>query len=305
MSFGWVYSDLSTPEFSARECAKQLILLEDHMSCPGKECPDCISKHRLAAEAFADEALGLGARAPWLANLPQAIRAASGPQDYRAIRKDLTAHLREVGMAGFGFGRFGYVPGYQTPETKFQYPRAVGATLTAMTPEQVAAQTPVPRCPFSGFDIQLIEGLDPVAWLSSEPAMRLGLMALREGPHGPAGPITAYASWANPQTVLTLLKQDSRVLGASLIAQQNLDCSSRPAGWAEPIVVQETRPEPGKPEMHLPGYVPKDTSTGTAMTWEEKKAAEAPATGGVVAQAAAAAVPWWAWLLGAFFLLRQ
>jgi hypothetical protein len=102
MSLGWVYPDLTTPLFSARECAKQLILLEDHLSCPGKGCPDCISKHKLAAEAFAEEALQLGGRNPWLSDLPVRIRGASCAQDYRAIRKDLSAHLREAGMAGLG-----------------------------------------------------------------------------------------------------------------------------------------------------------------------------------------------------------
>ena len=95
-----VYPDLMRPEFSARECAKQLILLEDHLSVPGKQCPDCVSKHRLAAEAFAEEVLHLGSGAPWAADLPIRIRSAQSAQDYRSVRKDLTARLREVGMAG-------------------------------------------------------------------------------------------------------------------------------------------------------------------------------------------------------------
>jgi len=47
------------PRFNLRECAKQLILLEDHLQHPYKHCPDCIRKHLLTIEAFAEEAAAL------------------------------------------------------------------------------------------------------------------------------------------------------------------------------------------------------------------------------------------------------
>ncbi len=47
------------PMHNAREIAKQLVLLEDHIIQPSKHCPDCIRKHLLTAEALAEEAVTL------------------------------------------------------------------------------------------------------------------------------------------------------------------------------------------------------------------------------------------------------
>ncbi len=47
------------PRFNLREVAKQLLLLEDHLQHPYKHCPDCIRKHLMTAEAFAEEATTL------------------------------------------------------------------------------------------------------------------------------------------------------------------------------------------------------------------------------------------------------
>lgn len=43
------------PRFNMREIAKHLILLEDHLFHKNKHCIDCISKHFLTIEAFAEE----------------------------------------------------------------------------------------------------------------------------------------------------------------------------------------------------------------------------------------------------------
>lgn len=47
------------PEFNMREVAKQMILLEDHLSNPGKRCADCIKKHSLTIEGLAEEGAAL------------------------------------------------------------------------------------------------------------------------------------------------------------------------------------------------------------------------------------------------------
>ena len=47
------------PEFNFRECAKQFILLEDHLFNNGKRCKDCIKKHFLTAEGLCEEAASL------------------------------------------------------------------------------------------------------------------------------------------------------------------------------------------------------------------------------------------------------
>ncbi len=67
---------LQDPAFNLREVAKHLILLEDHLLHVDRRCVDCIWKHMLTAEAFADEAdtLDEGVN-PAPANLAASIRA--------------------------------------------------------------------------------------------------------------------------------------------------------------------------------------------------------------------------------------
>lgn len=95
-----------TAAHNAREVAKHLILLEDHLGQPSRNCQDCVAKHRLAAEAFAEEALGLdGAdQMPWLAQLGPAIRGASSRADVRAVRKELVARIGGSGGRLSGLG---------------------------------------------------------------------------------------------------------------------------------------------------------------------------------------------------------
>ena len=51
--------DLMDPKHNLREIAKQMILLEDHMSHRRKRCVDCITKHYLMIEALLEEAITL------------------------------------------------------------------------------------------------------------------------------------------------------------------------------------------------------------------------------------------------------
>jgi hypothetical protein len=53
----WI--DVHAPQFNLREIAKNMILLEDHLTHNYKYCPDCIRKHFLTIEALADEAITL------------------------------------------------------------------------------------------------------------------------------------------------------------------------------------------------------------------------------------------------------
>jgi len=73
---GALAPDLMTAGHNVRECAKQLLLLEDHLVQPHRRCPDCIHKHALAAEALADEARTLEGAGRWscLDDLGQRIR---------------------------------------------------------------------------------------------------------------------------------------------------------------------------------------------------------------------------------------
>jgi hypothetical protein len=66
---------LQDPAFNLREVAKHLILLEDHLLHVDRRCPDCIWKHLLTAEAFADEADTLDGSNPAPPTLAADVRA--------------------------------------------------------------------------------------------------------------------------------------------------------------------------------------------------------------------------------------
>lgn len=57
---------LNSAEFNVREIAKQLLLLEDHLSDDEKYCTDCIRKHLMTAEALAEEAVAMDPKSKWL-----------------------------------------------------------------------------------------------------------------------------------------------------------------------------------------------------------------------------------------------
>jgi hypothetical protein len=52
--------DMHDPRFNVRQLVKELLLLEDHLSTPERQCKECIVKHALKSEAWVDEALTLG-----------------------------------------------------------------------------------------------------------------------------------------------------------------------------------------------------------------------------------------------------
>ena len=69
--------DIFDPAHNMREVNKQLLLLEDHLFHPPKYCPDCIRKHLMKSEAFADEAYSLDKRGEFgktLSWLPAKLR---------------------------------------------------------------------------------------------------------------------------------------------------------------------------------------------------------------------------------------
>ena len=47
------------PRTNLREAAKNMVLVEDHLTQEGLNCKDCISKHLLLIDAYLSEALGL------------------------------------------------------------------------------------------------------------------------------------------------------------------------------------------------------------------------------------------------------
>jgi hypothetical protein len=51
--------ELTNPTFNMREIVKQLTLLEDHLAHPYKMCMDCVRKHLITVEAFAEEATAM------------------------------------------------------------------------------------------------------------------------------------------------------------------------------------------------------------------------------------------------------
>lgn len=57
---------LNSSRFNIREITKQLLLLEEHLTDVDKFCPDCIRKHLLTVEAYAEEALTLDPDGVWV-----------------------------------------------------------------------------------------------------------------------------------------------------------------------------------------------------------------------------------------------
>jgi len=57
---------LNSPEFNVREIAKQLLLLEDHLTDDEKFCVDCIRKHIMMVEALSEESMALDVEGKWL-----------------------------------------------------------------------------------------------------------------------------------------------------------------------------------------------------------------------------------------------
>jgi len=98
--------DIFDPIHNLKEICKEFVLLEDHLSTPEKQCSDCIRKHLLKAEAFAEEAIGLDKTGEHLAlihPLPTQIRSIQKAfldgeekhqigQRVRKLRKRLSPH---------------------------------------------------------------------------------------------------------------------------------------------------------------------------------------------------------------------
>lgn len=96
---------LMDPQHNIREIIKQILMLEDHCAHgDAKYCVDCITKHALAAEALAEEAITLDTQDKYAAvlhPLPGSLRhvqkrmwqgditAADASKEYRAVRKTL------------------------------------------------------------------------------------------------------------------------------------------------------------------------------------------------------------------------
>lgn len=100
---------LTHPQFNLREIAKQMVLLEDHLCHRYKHCPDCIRKHLLTIEAFAEEAVSLDkvgvyretgeriaeAARVWMEQLVDGRDLAEVGQEIRLVRKMLVGMVAD------------------------------------------------------------------------------------------------------------------------------------------------------------------------------------------------------------------
>jgi hypothetical protein len=97
---------INSSTFNIREIAKQLILLEEHLTDDEKFCMDCIYKHLLTVEALGEEALTLDPEGDhvdickdmsdrarkWISQLAdRKVRKESLAKVIRPIRKDLVS----------------------------------------------------------------------------------------------------------------------------------------------------------------------------------------------------------------------
>jgi hypothetical protein len=101
------------PRHNLRQICKELCLLEDHLAHPELRCKDCIRKHFLKVEAYADEAVqldktgkykGVAQLAPWFRTTAAAVEAGADKcavaQRLRIVRKS----LQPLVAAGSGDG---------------------------------------------------------------------------------------------------------------------------------------------------------------------------------------------------------
>tara|TARA_Y100000310_G_C20531112_1_gene738497 strand:- start:541 stop:918 length:378 start_codon:yes stop_codon:yes gene_type:complete len=112
VDFGDGMLPLMDPAHNLREVCKQLVLLEDHLTHPAKQCSDCIRKHFLTIEALLEEALALDKTQEYAEEVTPAIEGirrlqrkwldgASQPrlaQQLRQIRKRWSAKCFHVSI---------------------------------------------------------------------------------------------------------------------------------------------------------------------------------------------------------------
>ena len=106
-----VRPDIRDPALNLKDVTKELLLLEDHLTIPDRQCPDCIRKHLLKSEALLDEALQLDTEQKWkglivpartvVVKTRQAYEAKTPfttlSGNIRTLRKELTGKLGAVG----------------------------------------------------------------------------------------------------------------------------------------------------------------------------------------------------------------
>lgn len=100
---------LNSSEFNIREIAKQMLLLEDHLTDDEKYCFDCIRKHLLLIEAYSEESLTLEPMGEWSDESKRLARDARRwmvklgdggdksivAKEIRRIRKQLVAEVHD------------------------------------------------------------------------------------------------------------------------------------------------------------------------------------------------------------------
>ena len=109
--------DIFNPMHNLKEICKEFVLLEDHLSIASKHCPDCIRKHLLKAEAFAEEAIALDKNSEYndlLEPIPEQIRNVADlyhnsdmskhqlGQHIRRLRKTLSPYCFNKGSSAKG-----------------------------------------------------------------------------------------------------------------------------------------------------------------------------------------------------------
>ncbi len=145
-----VMQPIFEPLHNAREIAKQLVLLEDHLAHPSRRCHDCIRKHLLTAEGLADEAVTLDE----VGEHRDRFRAAA--QELRDIAKVFTAggdrdrlqsRVRELRkqMSKDGFGAMEErTPEHINAEHAHAHGQAPAGSASTSTPPSAPGRTLAP-----------------------------------------------------------------------------------------------------------------------------------------------------------------
>jgi hypothetical protein len=102
------------PIFNLRQICKQCVLLEDHLSIPRMNCRDCIMKHFLYLEGYAEEAITLDKDSKYLyilEKLPDHIRRLqdmfNSDEEYHIIAQELRKLRKSLIHKCFNLGALG------------------------------------------------------------------------------------------------------------------------------------------------------------------------------------------------------
>ena len=217
---------LDDPRHNLVLLAKELLLLEGHLGDSSRHCPDCITKHALAASALADEARRMGGSAQWNslwlgadAVLRQVLAGPSETlsQAVRALRQGVVRAVGDVVGAKAAMPKsaserkgaksaIGWLDRTQADAMSaraVERPRRPTDWIRALTQQDPDTMPPMQPTPGSDYPTKMLVELGTIfAWAIK--------FAVSGNPDGGSNPLAGFAAndlASNPEQLWSLLKQ--------------------------------------------------------------------------------------------------